>query len=327
MQTFYGFDPIKHREKTEVRRAANAVGAAYSSMLAVSFVLQLALMATLGVIFGTERMFSIMQDNLLISSLQIVLSILMFTVPYIVVSKVLGYNISNLVETRKPKRENLLPIFFVGWGLCALSEVFTNIFASVLSYVGIEPAMPQMESGNSIIERSLYVVAIAVVPPLVEEFAMRGIVTGLLRRLGDGVAILLTAAIFGLMHANLIQIPFAFVAGLGLGFVAVKSGSLWPAVILHFAVNGVSVVTELISRVAPAPFADVAFTFYLMIVLILGVLGFVVLARREKAAFTFEKGELSATLKEKLSWFFSAPFIIISLVITAIEIIFVQVLY
>ena len=326
MQNFFGFDREKYVIKKEVKRAANGIGAAYSSVLAISFFLHLVVILITALFSGFLNMMVIAEDSVFSLVMQIVTSIIVFTVPYIVVAKILKYNISNLIEFRKPKKETFLPLLCVGFGVCALSEIFTNIFASTLSSVGINPDMPHMESGDSIEGKVLYFLAIAVVAPLAEEFALRGIVLSMLKKFGEGFAIVMSALMFGFMHGNLIQIPFAFAAGIGLGFVAVKCGSLWGAVLLHAIVNTVSILTQFISDAFSMEIANVAYSVYLIAALIIGVFGLLFLTRKGET-LSLEKSELNVTAAEKTKYFFSSAFIIISLIITAIEIIAVQVLY
>ncbi|QGT79367.1 CPBP family intramembrane metalloprotease [Guyparkeria halophila] len=73
-----------------------------------------------------------------------------------------------------------------------------------------------------------------------EELLFRGLLQRhLLRPLGPFHAWWLTALIFGLAHLPF-GIEFAIVAtaaGLGYGWIAWQSGSLWPAIALHWLVN------------------------------------------------------------------------------------------
>ena len=77
-----------------------------------------------------------------------------------------------------------------------------------------------------------------IVAPLVEEIVFRG---ALLRALQKGMntllAVLVSSALFAVVHTGPIQMTYAFVLGLLLCLVRVKSGSLWGAVCLHIAFN------------------------------------------------------------------------------------------
>ena len=86
---------------------------------------------------------------------------------------------------------------------------------------------------------------VAVAPAICEELLFRGVVLQSLRRsVGAPTAVLLTAALFGLFHLNLAQLPTTVVVGLVLGGLVVLSGSIWPAMLLHALHNGVAVAVE-----------------------------------------------------------------------------------
>ena len=62
----------------------------------------------------------------------------------------------------------------------------------------------------------------------------------LLRRaqpLGREQAILLQAALFALQHGSVAAMVYALVCGLGLGWLADRTGHLWPGMLLHSANN------------------------------------------------------------------------------------------
>jgi membrane protease YdiL (CAAX protease family) len=80
----------------------------------------------------------------------------------------------------------------------------------------------------------LVVIAVAVVPGLVEELLFRGIVLwALLRRVSPPWAVICCALLFAVMHLN----PWQFVGGLVLGSiygtVVLWTGSIWPVVLAH----------------------------------------------------------------------------------------------
>jgi membrane protease YdiL (CAAX protease family) len=82
--------------------------------------------------------------------------------------------------------------------------------------------------------------AFVIVAPLMEELLFRGLLLpGLERRHGAGPAVLVSALLFGLVHLDWSGSLYAFVAGLLLGALRLRVGSLWPCVTLHAAVNSV----------------------------------------------------------------------------------------
>jgi len=84
----------------------------------------------------------------------------------------------------------------------------------------------------------LTLAVVAVLGPVLEEALLRGVVLGALRvRFGVWPAIGVTAVAFSLLHAS----PWSFlpltVLGVALGWLAVRSRSLWPAVAAHVLYN------------------------------------------------------------------------------------------
>jgi membrane protease YdiL (CAAX protease family) len=89
----------------------------------------------------------------------------------------------------------------------------------------------------------LLTTAVAVVlAPILEEALFRGVILqGLARRRGPRAAALWTAAFFALFHFyNPWQILPTFFLGLLLAWLVMTTGSLWPAIVLHAAFNGLS---------------------------------------------------------------------------------------
>lgn len=90
---------------------------------------------------------------------------------------------------------------------------------------------------------------IAVAPAICEELAFRGFILSGLRHLGHKWgAIVLASVFFGLTHFMLQQSLSACVVGIVIGYVAVKTGSIFPGMLYHIVHNGSSV---LLTRVTP----------------------------------------------------------------------------
>jgi membrane protease YdiL (CAAX protease family) len=70
--------------------------------------------------------------------------------------------------------------------------------------------------------------------PLCEELAFRGfILSGLQRRFSPWKAVMLSTFLFALYHMNVFQFIPAFLLGLVLGLLALRTRSIWPGVLLH----------------------------------------------------------------------------------------------
>ena len=161
-------------------------------------------------------------------------------------------------------------------------------------------------------------ISTAIIPPLVEEFACRGLVLGVLRKYGDGFAILASSALFGILHGNFQQIPFAFLVGLVLGYITVKSGSLWLAILIHAFNNGLSFMVDIANTTMPVEVCNVLYILVLTLILLLGLISIFVL-KNKKFLYDLAKSKTKANAKQKYKWFFSSATIIIFIVICILE--------
>jgi sodium transport system permease protein len=91
----------------------------------------------------------------------------------------------------------------------------------------------------------LILLALAIVPGVCEEFFFRGVLFGSLRTVTTPWRTIVVAAVlFGLFHvvAGTVLAPERFLPsaflGLVLGWVRMRTGSVWPAMLLHSVHNG-----------------------------------------------------------------------------------------
>jgi sodium transport system permease protein len=84
-----------------------------------------------------------------------------------------------------------------------------------------------------------------------EELAFRGLIlSGLLRRFHARNAVILSSFLFALFHMNVFQFLPAFILGLVLGLLTVRSKSLVPAIIFHLLHNTLLVSSMYLSSAA-----------------------------------------------------------------------------
>ena len=83
---------------------------------------------------------------------------------------------------------------------------------------------------------------IAVVAPIVEEIAYRGVGFSLLQRFGEWPAIVATALLFGLSHGLVEGLPVLTVFGIGIAWLRARTGSVFPGMLVHGTFNGLALV-------------------------------------------------------------------------------------
>jgi uncharacterized protein len=91
---------------------------------------------------------------------------------------------------------------------------------------------------SGLLDGLVSVVVIALLPALGEELVMRGVLLpSLASRVSPARAVVLTAAVFAVIHFDPIRFLFTFVLGLVLGALRLRTGSLWPSVVVHLTLN------------------------------------------------------------------------------------------
>lgn len=120
---------------------------------------------------------------------------------------------------------------------------FVTTFIMILVMVLLPAAMEEYQElvGDSgLLDYGImWFISTIVLPPLVEETGFRGLGLTYLKRAGVPfvVANVLQALAFGLFHGNLVQGIYTFVLGLFMGYVAHRSGSVVPAMLMHAVYN------------------------------------------------------------------------------------------
>lgn len=95
-------------------------------------------------------------------------------------------------------------------------------------------------------------VAIGILAPLAEEIVFRGAILrtllGMMSKKNHWVAIMISAAIFGVAHGNTAQFVNALLMGLLLGWMYYRTKSLVPGILMHWVNNTMAYI---LSNVAP----------------------------------------------------------------------------
>ncbi len=309
-------------EKKDVRRTALGVGIPSLCLVLIGFFWSIVyIFFTVKVLkLSYNEAVEISQNPAMQQILQIVISLLMFLVPFSISAKCMGLRIDQTVLFGKAKKGTFLPFFALGVGFCAFSNVAMSQASAIFEAFGIEYDVDFADNAGGVFGFLLTFIATAIVPALVEEFACRGIVLGMLKKHGESFAIISSSIIFGIMHGNFEQIPFAIMVGLILGYIYVKTGSIWTCVAVHCANNAVSVVFSYLDGVLSTNIQNLLYVIYLSLSMLAAILAVYLLAKREKEDYAVnEPPEKRVSEKQKYIWFFTSWAIILFIVFNLLE--------
>lgn len=129
--------------------------------------------------------------------------------------------------------------------------VLPVVYWPILQLTDTEPGTAAQELVDRIdgpVDLVILAFVVAVGAPLAEEFFYRGLLLqGLRRRLPDVAAVLISSALFALVHIEPILYPGTFVLGLVAAIVTLRTGRLGLAWSMHVGFNGATLVLLLLS--------------------------------------------------------------------------------
>jgi len=130
-------------------------------------------------------------------------------------------------------------------GVCAyyVSSFVQTLWQLLLRLTGYQPLVPELPLMEGAAGFAVMAVSVAVIPAFVEELMFRGLLFQSLRTEKKLTgAILISSALFMLMHGTVENLPYTFLAGALLAYLAYRSSSLWPGIVMHLTFNLTSVV-------------------------------------------------------------------------------------
>lgn len=145
------------------------------------------------------------------------------------------------------------PLAVVGALFVGVSAWYPNLCLVLWAqqYLGGATRVPELERLTEGPGFALTVACVSLFPALCEELAFRGLwARALAARFGLGVAIAVSAPLFGLYHLSSAQLLPATLLGAVLAWASLSSGSLWTSIVLH-AVNNATALLASRGRLGP----------------------------------------------------------------------------
>ena len=227
-------------------------------------------------------------------------------------------------------------ILFAGISVVLATAYLNTFMVSIFSFFNFADLVPESVGNAAWYNVVLEFLVICLVPAVCEEFLFRGAILSNLLPFGRAQAILISALLFGLMHQNFAQFFYAFCAGIVLGLIYERTGSIWSCMILHLTNNFFSTFESQIASAFGNQFSPVAILVLEIAVFAIGLISAVVLIFRfAPRKQTFREGifgkpvpaddsysEAPIPAKQRVKRFFNAPMIIF-LILAVAEALFV----
>jgi membrane protease YdiL (CAAX protease family) len=220
----------------------------------------------------------------------------------------------------KDKIKTLL-LVLIGFGGCLLANYITVFLRAFGEGFGIYSDYSALEDPSSTLDIIMIFIGTSLIPPLVEEFALRGVLLQSLRKYGNLFAIVTSAFVFGVFHGNAVQMPFAFLCGLVIGYAVVATESLWTGVIIHGLMNGMSAISSALIYYFDEYVSNTFFYIGSAVGITAGIIGIIIYLTKYKNDDTLkDNGSCSdMTLGEKFIKFNTSPVMIAAIILYVIQ--------
>ncbi len=306
MPLFHELELPEKQEKRRLRDTAGYIGAMMISLEAAMFLLGILLQ------FVAEFFSMDLQTFLLVYAAIYSCGMVL---PAVVVSRVMGRRFSPIFSARPMEPADAFLGILSAVGICMAANVAVNILMLFFASVGIpEPQMPDYLQPNlSSLLLNLFV--FSVLPALLEELVFRGYVLRALRPHGDWFAVFVSALLFGLMHGNIAQIPFALIVGMALGWLYIMTDNIWIPIAVHLINNGFSFLLQYYALDLDDIAQSELNAFAIFALIVIGALCLAALIARQSALFRRLPRRSHLSMSGRVGALLSAPMFVVCLAI------------
>ncbi len=226
-----------------------------------------------------------------------IISVVCMAIPFACATHSLG-GAGKLYPIHRIKPLSMLGMIFIGMGACMVFQSLSGLWDKVLGLFGYTNNTVIPYCNNGIVTVLLFLM-LAVIPALVEEFVYRGAILHTLKDYGTGMAIIISAVMFGLGHFSLSTTPFAFLSGLVFGFITIKTHSLVPTVFIHILNNTYAIIYNIFCIKSTPQTLFMFNTVIPCFFILMGLISFIIFVCKDKDFLRFEKSSVLLSSKEK----------------------------
>ena len=292
---------MKKNAKSELRFLGNMAGLALALVLICQvFLGQILSVQSLNYLYFNNASFR--------AGISIIGTIMYVGIPFLIIFLFTRLKIKDveIVPLNSPKFKDVILYVPIGLAACMGINYVTLLIGELASKFGYKFVLPEtnIDDSNYSLTIILTLIGTAVMPALIEEFAIRGVILQPLRKYGLSFSIISSSVIFGLMHQNMAQMCFAIAVGICLAFFTVKANSLWIGILIHFFNNLFSVIMDIVqNNVSSAAYTNI-FIISVSAICGIGIICFIIMIVKRRIVFSREYGNISCEMEGFLLEFY-----------------------
>ncbi len=220
------------------------------------------------------------------------------------------------IEKKKMSAGQWIIAFIMSYALVFSSNILGTVVTFVIGIFKQSPVQNNIANLTMALDIPTIFFIMVICAPIVEEILFRKLLIDRASKYGEGLAVVLSGAMFGLFHGNLNQFAFTFIMGCFYGFIYIRTRNVVYSILLHMLNNfmasilavlvieksGFLELAAAIETAAPeeltalimSNIGGVALYFgYMMFLFVLVIIGFILLiVKRKKFVFNPVEEEL-----------------------------------
>ena len=229
----------KHDEKLEVMeeelskiKKSNIKN--FVTGVAISLLLVILIQSLLGIGIAFFMPNTSASQNTIAISIVFIVS---FLIPILTLKGYLNISYKNTIKRKTNDKKGIIL-----WILMSVPVMYiiTYLVEMLISKMNVNPTMIEnaLVFEDNALGRILLFIEIAILPAIFEELLFRKVMLDGSKKYGTVFGIIFTAIMFGLIHMNIPQAVNAICIGILFAYLVIKTGSIIPAMVLHFINNG-----------------------------------------------------------------------------------------
>lgn len=198
-----------------------------------------------------------------------------------------GSEIKDYFRSDKIKGSTVVGFFGMVLFAYGAAIILQNLLLGGMFAAGISPIAEKYLTEPELTPQYLVceVIFTVLLAPIAEELMFRGVVLRRLSSVSQTFAIFVSAAIFGLMHGNLLQAVLGFVVGIVWGYAAVKTGSLILPIAGHILINFFASSVSFVEYFLGEDISSAYWTAAIILFIVIGLISFIAVLASGKIKF------------------------------------------
>lgn len=174
------------------------------------------------------------------NSYELIIMTLSYIGAFYVFKKVISKNVKLEISNNKINIKYLLIYSVIIMSIGFIGDYVVKFLNDIFKFFGfyfIETNVTDIFSYNNIYEFIIVFIYACIVAPILEELLFRGYVINLFKKYGKKTAIIISACMFGITHAEFMQILPAIFCGIILGILYIKTNNIKVCIACHMINN------------------------------------------------------------------------------------------